>query len=90
MTELERLRAERDQAVDVWDKAVNEMMDARTRVANDWIARCYVADDTVHALHLENHQLREEIAALRSLIPLLRSRFESFMIWFENTVAGVH
>ena len=41
-------------------------------------------------LRLENHQLREEIAALRSLIPLLRSRFESFMIWFENTIAGVH
>ena len=51
---------------------------------------CDRLENDLARLRLENHQLREEIAALRSLIPLLRSRFESFMIWFENTIAGVH
>lgn len=41
-------------------------------------------------LRLELADLRRENRALRQMIPLLKSRFEAFLVWFQGTVDSIH
>lgn len=41
-------------------------------------------------LSLENDELRRQNTALRQMIPLFRTRVETFLRWMEKTVDGIH
>lgn len=47
-------------------------------------------DIEIGQLRLEVADLQRQNAALRQMIPLLKSRMASFIQWFERTIDGIH
>lgn len=41
-------------------------------------------------LRLRVNQLERENSQLRSLVKLFKLRLDEFIIWFQNTIDGVH
>lgn len=52
--------------------------------------RCDALMVELETLRLDHHRQQAEIASLREMIPLMRSRVNAFLQWFETTTEGIH
>ena len=50
----------------------------------------YSIEREYERLELENYNLRRENAALRQMIPLLKTRLDAFLLWFQGTINSIH
>ena len=77
-----------DDAVPVWYNSAP----AGDNPGPVWVAKQTLPTTSaeVAKLRLDNWALRKQNEELREMIPLLRSRIDAFLLWFDATVNSIH